>query len=119
MAEIQNQIEDIADKTSNEGSITDQEGEILINNGENNNFQIPRETIESRKRPHEIEGSTKEKQELSFKRQRFEARSEKSQYDWQLPPEMLEYAERHFNTYIKDTDLKDNVLDENPVPDNV
>jgi len=28
---------------------------------------------------------------------------------------MLEYVERHFNTYIKDTDLKDNALNENPV----
>ena len=54
-----------------------------------------------------------------FKRQRLEPKSEQSQYEWNLPAEMLQYLEKQFNIHIKDTDLKVNILLENPVPDNV
>ena len=32
---------------------------------------------------------------------------------------MAEYANTHFETYVKEADLKQNILMENPIPDNL
>ena len=55
----------------------------------------------------------------SFKRQRFEAQSEETQFDWELPQELKEYAEKYFYKFISEKDLKESVLKQNPVPGNL
>ena len=32
---------------------------------------------------------------------------------------MLDYANTHFETYVKEADLKQQILSENPMPDNL
>ena len=59
-----------------------------------------------------------EEKELSFKRTSFEATGEDVHSNWELPNKMLKYARKQFNFYIKEKDLKDSVLLENPVPKN-
>ena len=54
-----------------------------------------------------------EDKELSFKRTCFEATG-----NWELLDEMLKYARKQFNFYIKEKELKDSVFLENPVPKN-
>ena len=56
-----------------------------------------------------------EERGLSFKRKRFEATGEDAHSNWELPDEMLKYARKQFNFFIKEKDLKDSVLLENPV----
>ena len=39
-------------------------------------------------------------------------------YEWSLPDEMAEYANKLFTDYIPEKDVKDNILYLNPVPEN-
>ena len=74
--------------------------------GETNNKKSQKRSLEEEE----------EEKELSFKRTRFEATGEDAHSNWKLPDEMLKYARKHFNFYIKEKDLKDSVLLENPAP---
>ena len=48
---------------------------------------------------------------------RFQVTSEEDKSRSNLPTDMAEYANTHFETYVKDADLKQQILTENPVPD--
>ena len=45
--------------------------------------------------------------------------SEEDQYKYSLPPDMAQYANVNFDTYIKEADLIKAVLIKNPVPENI
>ena len=45
--------------------------------------------------------------------------SENDQYKYSLPPDMAQYTNVNFDTYIKEADLIKAVLIKNPVPENI
>ena len=40
-------------------------------------------------------------------------------FKWNLPSSMAEYANNHFNSYIPDKGIEEQLLTENPVPSNL
>ena len=48
----------------------------------------------------------------------FRVVSEQDQYKYSLPPDMVQYANVNFDTYIKEADLTKAVFIKNPVPEN-
>ena len=50
---------------------------------------------------------------------RFQVIFEKDKFRYSLPTDMAEYANTHFETYVKEADLKQHILMENPIPDNL
>ena len=112
---------DSSESNSSKGSInsTDKranEVDSLGNDPEMQQDSEPRgETRNKKSQKRSLEEEEEEK-ELSFKRTRFEATGEDAHSNWKLPDEMLKYARKHFNFYIKEKDLKDSVLLENPAP---
>ena len=50
---------------------------------------------------------------------RFEITSEDEKYRWFLPDSMAEYANKFFEKFISDKELKEAVLLQCPVPDNI
>ena len=54
-----------------------------------------------------------------FKRQRCEALAEKEQHEWELPDELASYANKYFQKFVHKKNLKDSILNENPVPTNI
>ena len=57
--------------------------------------------------------------EIVTKSQRFEAVSADKVYDLELPQEMADYVTKKFATYVPEKDLKDSIMNENPVPLNI
>ena len=114
---------DSSDSNSSKGSINStgeraNEVDSLGNDPEMQQDSEPRvETRNKKSQKRSLEEEEEEK-ELSFKRTRFEATGEDAHSNWKLPDEMLKYARKQFNFYIKEKDLKDSVLLENPVPKN-
>ena len=49
----------------------------------------------------------------------FEIVSEKDMYKWKLPKGLAKFVNKHFEEYIPDSDLKDQVLTELPIPANI
>ena len=41
------------------------------------------------------------------------------EFKWNFPSSMAEYADNHFNSYIPDKDIEEQLLTENPVPSNL
>jgi len=56
-------------------------------------------------------------QGTSFKRQRFQALSDSSVYEWELHKELSSYAIKYFERFVPERELKD-TLTENPIPTN-
>ena len=50
---------------------------------------------------------------------RFRVVSENHQYKYSLPPDMAQYTNVNFDTYIKEADLIKAALIKNPVPENI
>ena len=50
---------------------------------------------------------------------RFQVISEEDKFRYNFPTDMAEYANTHFETYVKEADLEQPILTENPVPDNL
>ena len=115
---------DSLDSNSSKGRInsTDKranEVDSLGNDSEMQQDSEPRgETRNKKSQERSLEEEEEEEKELSFKRTRFEATGEDTHSNWEFPDEMLKYARKQFNFYIKEKDLKDSVLLENPVPKN-
>ena len=49
----------------------------------------------------------------------FQVISEKDKFRYNLPNDRTKYVNTHFETYVKEADLKQEILTENPVPDNL
>ena len=49
----------------------------------------------------------------------FQVISEQDKLRYILPTDMAEYANTHFETYVKEADLNHQILKENPVPDDL
>ena len=79
-----------------------------------NRYIIPMR-IETGKRPFE----EAQKPESSFKRQRCEAFADEEQHEWDLPDELASYANKYLQKFVEDKNLKDSILNENPVPTNI
>ena len=45
--------------------------------------------------------------------------SVKDKFRYNLPIDMADYTKTHFETYVKEADLKQQILMENPMPDNL
>lgn len=60
-----------------------------------------------------------EEQEKPAKIPRFRATSSEKKHKWKLPRDMARYVNKHLNKYIPEKDLKDSIMDQNPVPSNV
>ena len=56
--------------------------------------------------------------ESSFKRQRCEAFADVEQHEWVLPDERVFYAYTYLQKFIEGKNLKDSILNENPVSTN-
>ena len=56
--------------------------------------------------------------ESSFKRQRCEAFADVEQHEWVLPDERAFHANTYLQKFIKGKNLKDSILNENPVSTN-
>ena len=50
---------------------------------------------------------------------RFQVISEQGKFRYNLPTDMAEYVNTHFETYVKEADLKQQILMKIPVPDNL
>ena len=50
---------------------------------------------------------------------KFAVVSEDKVNDWEIPDDMLDYIKKHFNVYIKNADIQSNILNWNPVPNNM
>ena len=114
---------DSSDSNSSKGSINStgeraNEVDSLGNDPEMQQDSEPRGKTRNKKSQKRSLKKEEEEKELSFKRTRFEATGEDAHSNWKLPDEMLKYARKQFNFYIKEKDLKDSVLLENPVPKN-
>ena len=59
-----------------------------------------------------------QKPESSFKRQRCEALADEEQLDWELPDELASYVKKNWQKFVQDKNVKDSILNENPVPTN-
>ena len=60
-----------------------------------------------------------QKPESSFKRQRCEALADEEQHEWELPDKVAFYANKYLQKFVQDKNLKDSLLNENPVPTNI
>ena len=56
--------------------------------------------------------------EQSFKRQRYETLADADQHEWVLPDELAFYANKYLQKFIQGKNLKDSILNENPVSTN-
>ena len=63
--------------------------------------------------------SRKKKESSPKSSKRFTIKNEEDEYMWDLPEDMMKYAEKHFNTFIPERDLKEAICVENPVPSNI
>lgn len=52
-------------------------------------------------------------------RKRFRIQSEAEGNAWELTEEMLQYVTEQFEIYIKEKDVKEEILDKNPIPKNM
>ena len=68
-----------------------------------------------RKRPLE----EAQKPESSFKRQICEALADEEQREWELPDELASYPKKYLQKFFQGKNLKDSILNENPVPTNI
>ena len=50
---------------------------------------------------------------------RFKVILKGEEFKWNLPTSIIEYANHHFNFYITDKDIEEQLLTENPVPSNL
>ena len=50
---------------------------------------------------------------------RFRVISEEEKHKYKLPKSMASFANEHFELYIADKELQSNILQDNPVPDNI
>ena len=50
---------------------------------------------------------------------RLQVISDEEKFRYNLGTDMAEYANKHFETYVKEADLKEQIFMENPVPDNL
>ena len=50
---------------------------------------------------------------------RLQVISDEDKFRYNLGTDMAEYANTHFETYVKEADLKEQIFMENPVPDNL
>ena len=50
---------------------------------------------------------------------RFELASDMLECDWNLPPHVANYIHKYMNTKISDKDIKEKILNKNPVPKNI
>ena len=48
----------------------------------------------------------------------FHARTEEEKHEYNLPKKLLKYADHYLKKFIRDEELKDSILTENPVPKN-
>ena len=60
-----------------------------------------------------------DKSEPPCKRQRFEASSAKSIVEWDLPEDLAIYLKDKTEIFIKDSDIQESILKDNPVPSNI
>ena len=67
------------------------------------------------KRPFEED----QKPESSFKRQLCKALADEEKHEWELPDELAFYANKYLQKFVQDKNLKDSILNENPVPTNI
>ena len=51
--------------------------------------------------------------------QRYEALVDKEQLEWKLPDELATYANKYLQKLVQDKNLKDSILNQNPVPINI
>ena len=56
---------------------------------------------------------------LSPPSKKFEVVTSDEHYVWSLPSDMSEYIKKKFSTYISETDIKNCILYQNPVPENI
>ena len=54
--------------------------------------------------------------EASATDKRFKVILKGEEFKWNLPSSIAEYANNHFNSYIPDKDIEEQLLTENPVP---
>ena len=73
---------------------------------------------ESRKRKTPADGHENEPTVVSFKRFRKEPLPDEAIHNWELPDEMVTYAQKYFERFVNERDMKDSVCKENPVPKN-
>ena len=70
-----------------------------------------------KKRPWDSE---KEKESsMTFKRIHFKAIPEEAHNNWEVPHEMAKYAEKYFEKYVSDKELKDSITLNSTVPINL
>ena len=105
---------DSSDSNSSKGSINStgeraNEVDSLGNDPEMQQDSEPRGETRNKKSQERSLEEEEEEKELSFKRTRFEATGEDAHSNWEFPDEMLKYARKQFNFYIKEKDLKDSV----------
>lgn len=77
---------------------------------------------QSRKRKHSLpcDGDDNHNNEsLCPPLKKFEVIPSEKEFDYQLSDDQIDYVKKHFSTYISDSDLKNCILKENPVPTNV
>ena len=60
-----------------------------------------------------------DKREDEPPRKRFKIESEEDRNKWELPREMLDYVKENFENYIKEKDVKETILTDNPRPRNI
>ena len=60
-----------------------------------------------------------QKPESQFKRQRCETIADEEQHEWKLPDEFASYENKYLQKFVQDKNLKDSILNENPVPTNI
>lgn len=52
-------------------------------------------------------------------KKRFKVQSVEDRYKWNLPNEMIEYVNSHFQAFLSDKGVHESILLENPIPSNV
>ena len=74
---------------------------------------------EKKYRRKKSSSSNKTDTETDFETVPFKVISEADKYKYNLLTKMANYANEHFHTYVKDTDIKHQILLTNPVPESL
>ena len=72
-----------------------------------------------RERFQQIDGHEKSNVKLSMERFRKKPLPDEVKYEWELPDEMVNYAQKHFERYVNERNMKDIVIKENPILENI
>lgn len=93
-------------------------GDVM--DGDPNMLESNSQTGEKRSRsPLLVDENGEDEADEAAPPKRFRIVPTKDQYKWALPSQMADYCNEHINTFFTKDDLDENIMTDNPVPENI